>query len=73
MPNIKNGPDIKRFTGYQSVINFLLITEAEPARREGRSYESASGLLAKIKSNQLVIAEGYNQNLSLIENRVQLK
>jgi len=30
----------------------LVLTEAELARREGRSYESASELLAKIKSNR---------------------
>jgi type I restriction enzyme S subunit len=30
----------------------LVPTEAELARREGRTYESASELLAKIKSNR---------------------
>ena len=49
MPNIKIDPDIEPYARYQSVINILLTTEAELARREGRSYESASELLARIK------------------------
>ncbi len=52
MPNIKIDPDIERYARYQSVINILLTTEAELARREGRSYESASELLARIKSER---------------------
>lgn len=52
MPNTKIDPDIKRFARYQSVIKILLATEAELARREGRSHESASELLARIKSER---------------------
>jgi hypothetical protein len=52
MPNNKIDPDIGRFARYQSVINILLTTEAELARREGRSYESASELLDRIKSGR---------------------
>jgi hypothetical protein len=52
MPNTKIDPDIRRYTRYQSVINILLTTEAELARWEGRSYEPASELLARIKAER---------------------
>jgi hypothetical protein len=52
MPNTKIDPDIKRYTRYQSVINILLTTEAELDRHQGRSYESAAELLARIISKR---------------------